>query len=551
MRYIATFLFILAGCMAMAQPSKWYKKARKAQLNIIAYDATGQMLRSTNGFYIDADGTALTDYASLRGATRAVAIDESGKEWPVIAIAGASSLYDVAKIRVATNKATPLKIASTNSAEGEQAYILPYVSSKASSPAIAKITKAETFNEIFQQYTLEAQTTERAVSCPVLNEAGEVIGLLQLAANGQADRCYAMSAAFAESLATTALSATMADYRDLLIKKALPADKDQASSFIYLCGTRDTAMYLAYADDFIAAFPREASGYTMKAEMLAARADYELADQTWEAGIKAKADEAELLYSRSRSTYAQAQTSRTLPAAWTLERAIADIDAAQAAAPSAIYTALKAHILYTQKQYAEACKLFVEVTQTKLRDASYFLYAAQCQQMLADTAAALAYQDSAVACFTKPYPVEASAALLMRAQTHLSLNNYRLAVADLTDYEHLRRNELNANFYYQREQAEMRCRMFQQALTDIEQAVRLEPREPLYLTELAALNTRFGQMDEAIDAARKAIALDDSFADAHRILGVCLREQGKTEEARKALQRAAELGDTIAAEMLK
>ena len=49
---------------------------------------------------------------------------------------------------------------------------------------------------------------------------------------------------------------------------------------------------------------------------------------------------------------------------------------------------------------------------------------------------------------------------------------------------------------------------------------------------------------------RAAIALDDSFADAHRILGVCLKAQGKTAESRAALQKAVDLGDTMAKELL-
>ena len=47
-------------------------------------------------------------------------------------------------------------------------------------------------------------------------------------------------------------------------------------------------------------------------------------------------------------------------------------------------------------------------------------------------------------------------------------------------------------------------------------------------------------------AARKAIALDDTFADAHRILGITLREQKKEAEARAELQRAIDLGDEVA-----
>ena len=166
--------------------------------------------------------------------------------------------------------------------------------------------------------------------------------------------------------------------------------------------------------------------------------------------------------------------------------------------------------------------------------------------MLGDTVAALAMQDSAVACFTKPYPEAAAPTLLIRAQTLMAMGKYRQAVMDLNDYEHLKFKEVNANFYYQRYQAEMRCRMFQQALNDIERCTTMEPREPLFFAELAATHYRFNQVEEAVTAARQAIALDPEFPDAHRILGVCLRAQNKESEAQAALKRAADLGDETA-----
>ena len=92
--------------------------------------------------------------------------------------------------------------------------------------------------------------------------------------------------------------------------------------------------------------------------------------------------------------------------------------------------------------------------------------------------------------------------------------------------------------------------MFQQALSDMERAARLSPTDPVLHAELAATYFRLNQTDEAIATARETIALDDNFADAHRILGVCLRASGKEAEARAALQRASDLGDEMARQML-
>ncbi len=539
------------ACTASAQSTKWFKKARKAQLNIVTYGVDGQMIGSTNGFFIDTEGTALSDYIPFKGATRAVAIDESGKEYPVRCIAGASALYDVVKLRIDIKKSTPLTIAVANSLKGQTAYVMPYLSSKATVPTITTVDKAETFNERYAYYTLPVAVNEKSVSCPVMNDDGEVIGLVQMAASNSDNQCFAVSADYVRSLATTAMSATFGDYRDILIRKELPADAEQANSFIYLLGTSDTTLYLDYVEDFITAFPNMENGYTMKGEMLSAKGDFEGAEQAWNVGLKSVTKKDEIYYSRSRTIYAAVQkTSIQLPEDWTLQRAEQEIDAAYDIAPEAVYTAMKAHILYSQKRYAEACQLFIDVNKTNLRSAGNYLFAAQCQQMLGDTTAVLALQDSAVACYTKPYVPDAAPALLMRAQTLLALERFRDAVVDLNDYEHLMSNSLNANFYYQREQAEMRCRMYQQALNDIERAAKMQPNEPLFQAELAAVNYRFSQFDEAADAARAAIALDNEFPEAFRILGLCLRQQGKEKEAKEAFQRAIDLGDETAKNLI-
>ena len=386
----------------------------------------------------------------------------------------------------------------------------------------------------------------------MVNEDGEVLGLLQNATQAGSDKCYAVDVVFVTDLSVTALSATANDYRSILIQKTLPDDASQANSFIYLVGKRDTAMYLAYVEDFINRFPTATEGYTMKAEALSARADYAGADAVWAAGLdKAKTGLDDIHASTARNLYACIQRVDSLPANWTLNRALEEAGEAFKINPQPTYTALEAHILYSMKEYAKAAEKFKTVCNTNLRSSEQFLYAAQCLNMTGDTLGVLAMQDSAVAMYSKPYVDGAATPLLMRANTLMSLNRYREAVADLNEYEHLRYNSVNANFYYQREQCVMKCRMFQQALNDIERAVQMAPTEPLYHAELAAVNYRLNQLDEANAAARKAIELDPDFADAHRILGLILRAKHKEGDAKKFLEKAVELGDVVAPSLLK
>ena len=542
-------LLVITLCLftlsASAQ-TKWLKKARKAQLNLVSYDADGKLLHSTNGFLIDEAGTILSDYSSFKGASRAVAIDEKGTEYPILSLVGASSLYDVIKLRADISKGQPLSLSAVNGLKGQSVFVLPYLSNKSGLPTATTIEDVKIFKEIYTYYTLPVKLSEKSISCPLVNDEGEVLGLVQMTAKSDEEKSYAISAAYVNDLKTTALNANSSDYRDVLIRKELPSEASQAASFIYLTGTRDTAVYLDYVNEYVRRFPTETNGYTMQAEMLAAKGAYTEADAAWEAGSKAGGVQSELDYSHARSILAAVQSGKHLPETWTLERSLELAQQAESADHQPIYTALQGHILYAQKRYAEASEKFVAVNQTSLRSAEHFLYAAQCQQMLADTTALLALQDSAVACFNKPYTPEAAPALLMRATTLRSVGRFRDAIKDLNEYERLMSTSLNANFYYLRYQIEMQCRMFQQALSDIEHATLLEPDEPLYFAELAGTHFRFSQLDEAVYAARKAIALDETFADAHRILGISLRAQKKEAEARAELQRAIDLGDEVA-----
>ncbi len=86
--------------MAQELP-KWANKARKA-----VYNKENQILNTGNGFYIDENGTAVSDYTLFKGAERAVVVTADGKELPVEYILGANDMYDVVKFKTAADKKT-------------------------------------------------------------------------------------------------------------------------------------------------------------------------------------------------------------------------------------------------------------------------------------------------------------------------------------------------------------------------------------------------------------------------------------------------------------
>ena len=235
-----------------------------------------------------------------------------------------------------------------------------------------------------------------------------------------------------------------------------------------------------------------------------------------------------------------------------MEQALAQAEAAFAKRPLSIYTKRKADCLYALKRYAEAQDAYLSLTRTNLRSPELFMYASLCLQRQEGSPAdsIVALQDSALAFYDQPYPREAAPVILMRAASLQAAGRKREAVADYNTYEHLNGGNMTAAFYYTREQLEVECRMYPAALNDIERAVRLSPDDAVLRAEQAALNYRVGQVEEAVMAAKEAIRIDPAMPDAYRILGVCLRQQGKKAEARAQLQKAVELGDTLAGDIL-
>jgi tetratricopeptide (TPR) repeat protein len=212
-----------------------------------------------------------------------------------------------------------------------------------------------------------------------------------------------------------------------------------------------------------------------------------------------------------------------------------------------VYQQQQALILFAQKKYEEAAEKYLALTKTDLRSPELFYEASRCRELLNDTTAQLAMLDSAVAMFSRPLLKEAAPYLLARAQVRLNLKQYRDAVFDMNDYESLMRNQLNANFYYLRYQADMGGRLYQQALNDINRAIEIDEKEMFYRAEKASLLIRVGHFDEAAETARELIKLEPKQSDGYLFLGLALCLDNKKTEGLQQLQKALDMGDPQAA----
>jgi|SRR5687768_6285024 len=81
-------------------------------------------------------------------------------------------------------------------------------------------------------------------------------------------------------------------------------------------------------------------------------------------------------------------------------------------------------------------------------------------------------------------------------------------------------------------------RKFAQALTSLQQATTLDPDVPVYHNGLGIAYLQFGRPDLAYESFKRAVELDQEYAEAHLNLGTALAEQRQWSGAVAAYERA-------------
>ena len=548
MKRIITILFAACVCcMASAQPDKWVKKASKAVFTLKTFNANDELIGSSNGFFITADGIAVSSYTPFRGASKAVIIDAMGKEYPVKSIIGANDTYDIAKFRVEASKCQTLRTAHAVG-ENTQLWLLPYNAKNGYSCTAATVKSVQKVENDYDYYTLEGNGSENTVGCPYLNAAGDVVGIKQQSSSDDNATQYAVGATFATGLKMTGLSLNDAALKATSIKKELPDELDQAILTLYLASSiGDANSFVGLVDDFIEKFPQAPDGYSYKAQIMAAKDNYPEADKYMKLAIENATDKAEAHYNYAKMMYQNLLYFHDSAShAWTYEQALEEASQAVALDPQLAYVTQKAQLLFACKRYDDSYTTFQDAIAKGAHNAECFYGAARCKEQLNDTTAYISLLDSAVATFSQPYLKEAAPYIYARGQALAENGQYRLAVNDFNEYENLMISQINSEFYYIRSQVEVKGRLFQQALNDLDKAIEKSPSVLIYRSEKASLQIRVKLIDEAIETASECIRLFPDSSDGYLFLGLAQCLKGDKALGVVNLLKAKDLGDAQA-----
>lgn len=537
---LITAIAIIMPIIATAQSSA-VKKAAESVFTLTTFKADGSILATSHGAFVEKSGIAISDLTPFIGAKSAVVIDAKGNKKNVTRICGINDIYNVAKFKVeGTTKF--LKPAQQSTPTGGQLWLIPY-SNKQPKPESAMVKSVEKFMDKYSYYITSNYATGNTEACPFVNSNGEAAGLMQTSATST--EMHATDANFILSLTTNALSINDATFRKIGIPAMLPDEKNQAILTLMMAKQDgDSVKYAAAADDFLKQFPNLIDGYVAKAEMELNAGRIDEARKIMETALANVDNKDDAHYNYAKVIYTKETYINTPYEAWTLDKALDETEKAYAINKLPLYKELSAQILFAKKDYEKAYNTFMDLTKSNIKSGDLFYNAALCKEQLnADNSEILALLDSAVNNVDTLNIREAAKSFLMRGDVYNRMGNYRQAVFDYTRYEVVAGERPTAAFYYVREQAEVKAKLFKQALADIDNAIFVDPNEPSFRAEKASLQLRLNLNNEAMATAEECVKLYPDNSDAYLILGLAQVKTGKKTDGMANLRKAKELGN--------
>lgn len=570
-----TFALLATALVAYSQEApapKWLSKVQKSVFTIITYDQNREKLREGCGFVVSADGALVSTYSTLKEAYSAVAVDAAGNKYDVERILGADDLYGLVRFRIANKKTTPLSFASaTASNRGMEVLAIGYTKGKVNVVPKSTIEKKDMVGDgKYAYYTLATEFDGKQEGNGLFNKEGQLMGIILSSVDGKSG---AVDATMGRDLTLGALQnrSQSMTYNKIYIKKGIPDTPEEALVYLYLKSrSADNDEYMDLVNLFIETFPENAEGYLRRATPLIDLQRFDEAERDLQTYLRLVADKSQGHASVAKTIYTKlvympepAYDKWTYPVALDhVEQAIAGMredfeketkEDMKVLKESTLYETimLKAQMLSSSGDHRAALAVYDEMNAGKYKNPATFLASSIEHRLLGDTIdIQIEMMDSAMAQFPDSLPAEAAGYVMQRAKLHERAGHYRKAVADYNTFFDINQGQVSSTFYYDRSQIELQGKMYQQALSDIDKAVEMAPNSPLYLVEKSAMHLRVNQLDECVAAAEKCISISQDYPDAYRILGYAQIQKGDKVNARKNLEKAKELGDETAQELI-
>ncbi len=542
-KYIISFLFSLVLTLPSHAQSAAVQKAAKSVFTLTTYKEDGSILAVTRGVYLGNASEGISSFKPFIGAYSASVIDATGKKTDVETIIGANDIYDICRFTLAKSVGVPLQAAAAT-ATGT-VWALGYgVKSAEITPLTVK--SSEKFLGSYDYYVFKEEIKEDLDGCPIVNAAGQVIGLVQQASSSY--DIHSTDSRYYSTLTGTGLAAHDAVLQKTNIRIALPEDHEQAKLMLLMITAADDSLKATRtAGDYIARYPNDVDGYSALAVYESEHGNLVRASEAMETATKKATAKDEAYYEYAKLIFNTAVGAGDPASPWTLDKAEETIDKAISVRNEATYRHLKAQIKFMKQDYATALTMFDELSTSEISNSEIYYEAAQCKSGLgAEKTEVLDYLNKAVDASPQPLTKISAPYILARGMMLDEMGEYRKAITDYNTYDTLMYLRADADFYYVRGKCEDKARQYQQAINDFAHAAVINPGEVTYLAELAALQLKVGHFEEAIRTCDLSMYVTTEYSDIYIVKGLAEHNLGKDQEAKESLLKAKELGDTRA-----
>lgn len=546
-----TLAFTIAGPMPIqAKTPKWFKGTGNSVVEVTTF-RDGVENGHSLGFFIDQDGSCVSDYTVFVGADSAITKSRDGIVRPVRLISGASNMYETVLFTVKPDKKLkPIVTTLVKAQEKGTVFIVPFQGNGKSLPVQSEIKEVSVIDGGSCYYKLDTPYNPEFIGCPAVDEDGNCIGIIQ--AGKENDRyTYVLDVNYTKGISPNATDLLDRCYTDIKIRHRLPSDEDQALAYIFIHNGISTEEYRNLLIQFMEEFPDSPDGVFNYGAFLISEHDGENSSTQGEDYIrkaiemsddKARfyCDYASLLVENLKISGSSDDETKAV-----MEKALAEVDKAIGIKNDPAYIRLKSNILYSMKRYHDAYDCAEAINRTDAASAETYLFAYEISRKLDNLELSIELLDSVISKSPVPISQKVVALYLERGNLKDDAGMYRDAVKDYIAFEQATVGTLPARFYLAKEQIEVKARMYEPALADISKAIELDPDNNDYILEKASLHLRVGQAEQALEIMEKLVVIMPDDPDVQRLTGISYLRCNDKENACEHLSQARILGDEL------
>lgn len=544
-RYISLLLFFclaISMTYAVKLPS-WSKNAAKSVCTIFVYDKDGNLKTSGNGVFLSSSGACVTDCKLLSVADSLVVLAKDGRKYQFKYVTGADDIYDIARFQVAAKKVAYLETATFPSVVGSKVYVVLNTEGKTPSLVAGTVKEVSAARNGDSYYTLDINLPQSAKSCPVMDEAGKIIGLAQVSQTE--NEAYACGVRMTEDMDFGAFLFSTKILGSSTLMKKLPLNENDAQVALMMGGSSlSPKLYLKYLEQYALIFPESPFAYEQYANFYV-NSDLDRAIENMEKAAQRYVKEDEAHFFVAKFVFAN-RTQLDKKEGYDLKYAYDEVSKALASNPLPIYSQLKANIETELGDYDGAKKSFETVMNSNLCTSDVILsYIDMNNRRGAGSREQIALIDSLYDAKKDVLANDTLTLIYTKALYLEDIAEYNEALKYLQIYSEAYGNNMTAEFFYNREQLAMKAKRYQQAMNDIKKAVEIEPGNLLYRVEYAGINIIANRYDEALEILDGCLKEQPENPDINRLTALALLQLGRKEEACRHLKIAIEAGDEL------